>query len=596
MSGGFLGGRRVLSLLLLALAAYSGLAVSASRTKSSTFDEPIHLPPGYLSLTLGDHRMNPDHPPLVRRLAALPLLFLDVKWDQNDFAWSVGRPWEFGKRFLYRWNDAETLLFWGRLPIVALGALLLCAIFFFTRRHYGEPAALLALFLGASNPDLLAHGAIVSTDLGIAVFTFLTVLAFARVVDAVSPARVALAGLSLGAAWATKFSGLGLLPMLGLPALLVALDRRPLTLALPKGGREVATRRGKLALLAAVFLVMGLVAVATVWAAYGFRSPLAVDAAAEARIFDWRTVQLREPVPQFLAEALRRSGLLPEAWVWGFLHFLVHSESRPAFLFGELSETGWWYYFPATFLLKTPLPLLVLFAAGVTTARRTGADRRLEWLLFLPLLVFFALSMSRSINIGHRHLLPVYPFVLVIAGRVAALAFGPRGRARWLAAPVLVLALGQALATARAHPHYLAYFNELGGGSGNGWRYLVDSNLDWGQELKGLRAWMARSGVARVKLAYFGTANVEYYGVSADRLPGYQPPPPSAAVREVAPGDVVAVSATLLQGLYVDDEPTRALMQRLRSLHPVVVIGHSLFVYRSDFAFTLPEGTLAAEP
>ena len=224
---------RVALSLLLATAVYAFLAVAASRAQSSTFDEPIHLPPGYLSLTLGDHRMNPDHPPLVRRLAALPLLFMDVKWDKDDFAFKVGRPWEFGKRFLFRWNDAETLLFWGRLPIVALGALLLASIFVFTRRRYGEQAALLALFLGALNPDLLAHGAIVSTDLGITLFTFLAVLAFLRLVERVTPLRVAVAGLAVGAACATKFSGLGLLPMLGLPALLVALDGEPLAVAGP---------------------------------------------------------------------------------------------------------------------------------------------------------------------------------------------------------------------------------------------------------------------------------------------------------------------------------------------------------------------------
>jgi hypothetical protein len=177
----------------------------------------------------------------------------------------------------------------------------------------------------------------------------------------------------------------------------------------------------------------------------------------------------------------------------------------------------------------------------------------------------------------------------VIAGRGAGLAFGPRGTNARLQVALGLLCLWQATATARAFPHYLAYFNELIGGPRNGWKYLVDSNLDWGQELKGLRAWMARNGVARVKLAYFGTADVKYYDVPADRLPGYQPPPPSASVREVRPGEVVAVSATLLQGLYLD-AGARALMERLKRLTPVTVIGHSLFVYRPDFAFLIPAG------
>ena len=586
---------RAALVLLAATAVYAGLAIVASRSQSSTFDEPIHLPPGYLSLTLGDHRMNPDHPPLVRRLAALPLLFLDVKWERDDFAFKVGRPWEFGKHFLYRWNDAETLLFWGRLPIVALGVLLLAAVFSFTRRRYGEHAALLALFLGALNPDLLAHGAIVSTDLGIALFMFLAVVAFARVVERVTPVRVALAGLAVGAACATKFSGLGLLPMLGLPALLVALDAEPLAVEARGLPRVVPTRTGKLAAFGLVFLGMGVVAVVTVWAAYGFHSSLAIDAEANARIFDWRTVELRGPGLQALFTGLRRWRLLPEAWIWGVQHFLVHADGRPAFLMGERSQTGWWYYFPATFAMKTPLPLLLLFVAGLVTARRTAASRRTEALLFLPLAVFVALSVSQHINIGHRHLLPLYPFVLVVAGRMATLAFRPDKR-RW--APALAvgaLCLWQAVATAWAFPHYLAYFNELAGGPSNGWRLLADSNVDWGQGLKGLRQWMARSGVMRLKLAYFGTADVKYYGVNADRLPGYQPAPPAATVRDIRPGDLVAVSATLLQGLYVD-EAMLPLMERLRSLPPVTVIGHSIFVYRADFAWDLPAAPADPQP
>ena len=581
--------------LLVAAALYAGLAIAASRAQSSTFDEPIHLPPGYLSLTLGDHRMNPDHPPLVRRWAALPLLFLDVKWERGDFAFKVGRPWEFGKRFLYRWNDAETLLFWGRLPIVALGVLLLAAVFFFTRSRYGESAAVLALFLGALNPDLLAHGAIVSTDLGIALFTFLGVLAFLRMVERVTPLRVVIAGLTVGAACATKFSGIGLVPMLGLAALVVALDDAPLAVALRGVPREVSTRSGKLATFGVVFAVMGVAAVFMVWAAYGFHAPLAVDAEANARIFDWGTVELPRPWLQAVFTLLRRSGGLPQAWIWGVQHFLVHAEGRPAFLLGQYSESGWWYYFPTTFALKTPIALLVLFAAGLLTARRTASARRTEILLFVPLAVLVALSVSQRINIGHRHLLPLYPFVLVIAGRVAALAFPPRPGGSVPALAVGALCLWQAGATAWAYPHYLAYFTELAGGPSNGWRLLSDSNVDWGQGLKGLRQWMERTGVTRLKLAYFGTADVKYYGVDADRLPGYQPPPPSATVRKIRPGDIVAVSATLLQGLYVE-EGMRPLMERLRSLPPVTVIGHSIFVYRVDFGYDIPSASEDPQP
>ena len=159
-------------------AVYAALAVTSLRTQSATFDEGSHLPAGYTHLKLGDHRLNPEHPPLVKTLAALPLLFMDVTIKPDDEAWALRRQWEFGKRFLYRWNDADRLLFWGRLPIVALGALLGVSVFLWARHRYGPRAAALALFLCVLSPDVLAHGQLVTTDVGIALFMFLSVVAF----------------------------------------------------------------------------------------------------------------------------------------------------------------------------------------------------------------------------------------------------------------------------------------------------------------------------------------------------------------------------------------------------------------------------------
>jgi hypothetical protein len=392
--------------------------------------------------------------------------------------------------------------------------------------------------------------------------------------------------------------------MLAVPALVAAFDGQPLRVAgwgrLVEGetgtGAGLLAPRRKLAFLATVFLALGVVAILVVWAAYGFHSPLAVDAEVNRSLFDWNTVEPKGGPARALFALLRGTGLLPEAWTWGFFHFMAHTEGRPAFLFGSYSESGFPTFFLASFLIKTPLPLLALFFIGLATARRTAAGARVEWLVFFPLAFFFALSLLQSINIGHRHLLPVYPFVLMIAARSAALAFGPKARGRALAAAVGALALLQAVAAGRAFPHYLAYFNELVGGPRNGWRCLVDSSLDWGQELPGLRAWMRQNAVAEVKLAYFGTADVKYYGVVGPRLPGYQPAPPSATVRRVERGDVIAVSATLLQGVYLEPE-MRPLMERLRSERPIEVIGHSLFVYRAGFTWAAPAPpTGEAEP
>jgi hypothetical protein len=567
------------------VALYVGLCLGAMRWSACTFDEPIHLPPGWVSWTLGDHRMNPDHPPLLRRVAALPLLAMDVRMDRDDHAWRVSRPWEFGKRFLFRWNDADRLLFWGRLSMVVfVGATLAIAVFLWTRRLFGPAAGASALFLYALDPDMLSNGAIVANDLGITLFLFLGVITFERLAERITPGRLLACGLALGGAVATKFSGLALLPILASLALVVVLRREPLGAALGRRPpRTVAGAARKLAALGACVPPVAAVAVLVVWASYGFHSALARDPDVNAA-FDWSRIQPPGAATRTALALVRRVQLLPDAWTYGFLHFLDHARTRPSFLLGEHSEAGWRHYFLVTFALKTPLPLLLLGLAALGLAGKAGARRAA--FVALPFALYFAMAMSRTINIGHRHLLPVYPFLFVGAGAAAAALWSARRGRAAARAGVLLLLAWHAAGTLRVHPHHLAYFNELAGGPANGYKHLVDSNLDWGQDLIGLRAYMERNAVPRLKLLYFGTADPGYYGIACDRLPGYQPPPPSTLVREVRPGDLVAVSATHLQGLYLEPE-VRALADQLRARRPLAVIGHTIFVYRADFAWSM---------
>jgi hypothetical protein len=563
------------------LLLYAALALTSMRTKASVFDEAAHLPAGYTYLALRDFRMNPEHPPLVKELAALPLLFMDVKMRAEGEVWQLHRQWEFGNRFLYHWNDADRLLFWGRLPVVTLGCALAAAVFLWTRGQFGSVAGAIALLLCVLSPDVLAHGQIVTTDVAIALFVFLTVIAFQAVTERVSVGRVLLAGLAAGAACASKFSAPVLAPILGALALVVAVSLEPLVVAIGRERRPVSGAGRKLRVLALVLAAMTVVALAVVWATYGFQGALANDAAA-AQSFEWSNVEPSRAIPKAAVAALRKTHVVPDAFLFGLLRVYRHSESRPAFLFGQVSDRGWWYYFPATFLLKTPLALLALLALPYLLRR--GAPTRPPPFLWLPVLVYAAATLTRSLNIGHRHLLPIYPFLFAAAGRAAAsaLASGRRGRAA-----VTVLCAWYCLSVLRVHPHYLGYFNELAGGPSRGWRYLVDSNLDWGQDLKALKAWTDEHGVAHLKLSYFGTADPAYYGIPCDLLPSYMLPPPRGMVGEVRAGEVVAVSATNLQGVYMNEE-WKPLMARLRGLAPMDRVGYSIFVFKPDFSASVP--------
>jgi hypothetical protein len=562
------------AVLAAALALLFALGTTSLRTKSAVYDEPVHVSAGYAAARFGEIRYNPDHPPLVGMLAAAPLLAMDVRFPGDDPAWGMGRPYEVGRRFLYRWNDGDRLLARSRTVILGLAAALATLAFLWTRARWGFPAGALALVLAVTSPDVLAHGQLVTTDMGAALFIFATVMAFERVTRRVTAARVIVAGLALGAAFATKFSAVILLPVLATLAAVVALRREPLEVA----GRERADAKGKALALLGVLAAMAAIALVLLWGVYRFRFAASTDPRIEAGI-PWDRLRPDEAPVAALVDGLRRWRALPEGYLWGFVRFFEHQEARPSFLLGERSDTGFAAYFPVSFALKTPLGLLGLLAiALVATAR--GERRREDVFLWVPILFYTAVSLTRGINIGHRHLLPLYPFLFVLAGRAAAWAAREWPR-RGPAVAVCVLAAWQVGAALWIHPHYLAYFNELAGGPARGYRLLVDSSLDWGQDLKGLRPFMEEHGIPRVKLSYFGTADPAYYGVEADLLPSYLALP-RETVRAFGPGDVLAVSATNLAGVYLEAED-RPMMDRLRRETPAGHIGYSILIFRPSF-------------
>jgi hypothetical protein len=578
--------REVLAVLAGAL-LYAGLAADGARGNAATYDEPAHLSAAWTHVRLHDYRLSPDHPPLVKSLAAVPLLPLDVRMDRDDESWRAHAIWRFARRWLYQWNDADRMLFRSRLAIVLLGAALAVAVFLWTRARFGRGAALVALLLAVLSPDLLAHGQVVTTDLGAAAFIFLAATAFHSVLERVTPGRLLAAGLALGAALATKLSALGLGPILLALAAARLADPRPMVVRL-RSERLVAGRAARAGWLALVLLALLPVAVAVVWAAYGFQRSWSADPALEVS-FAWDALRESSPLVHRAVAAARSASLLPDPYLYGFLRFFEHSEARRAFLLGEVSDTGFPHFFLVTFAVKTPLPLLGLVLLALAGRGRDAARPGALAAAWLPLLVYAALTLTRGLNIGHRHLLPLYPFLFVVAG--VAGAWLPRRFGRPGALLLAALLGWYAWGTLRVHPHHLAYFNEAAGGPASGWRILVDSSLDWGQDLSRVEPWMRARGITRYKLSYFGSASPAHHGITGEMLPGYASPRVPRTSREVRPGDVLAVSATNLQGVYIEDED-QPLMARIRQLEPIGRIGWSILVFRADFRW--PEAPDAA--
>jgi hypothetical protein len=557
--------RHTLTLVVFAV-VFVGLEAFSLTRESATWDEPVHVMDGYLSLTAGDFRADVEHPPLMRMWAALPLaryaLTVDTRTidQESGYTWSLNALFPAAHRFMYVDNDADALLYRARLMTVLLGAALGALVYFraFALFGWGIAAAVLALFV--AEPNLASHARLVTTDYAVALTLAGSVFCAWRLSQRWT--WTCLAGLTMFvvASVLVKFSGLLVAPVLAL-LLTIAVVQRRLT--------------PSRAVLGGVVLIVA--SIVGIWACYGFRY-LPSDNPT------WRYRFHVEPFARDSMPALTASvrwidehHLLPNAYSEGLLLNRARSQRRKAYLAGAYSETGWWYYFPAAFLLKTPLALLLLAALGsAIVIRRFRAEA--PWLL-LPIALFMGAAMAAPINIGLRHVLPIYPFVLLLAGAgLQALLSAGRGAAVAGAAALALAIVEPAL----VYPHTLAFFNVIAGGPSNGSAYLLDSNLDWGQDLKGLKRWMAQHNVATINLAYFGFADPKYYGIDCQLLPGSASWTAADQVGLPRLPGYVAVSATLLRGVYAETPAEREFYLRLARLRPVTTIGHSIFVFRLE--------------
>lgn len=596
-------GRGHATLVVALLGVGAILAVSSLLGDSLTYDETIHLAPGMSFLKTGDFRLSPENPPLARMWAALPLLMMKHHWPPpNVPGWREGDVWRVGRTWLFEYNDSgETLLIAARCMIVVLLLATWWCIYIIARRLFGSSAGVLALFLAVLSPSLLAHGRLVTTDLPVTLCILWTIIAFDGLLRDVNVPRLAHMAVALAVLSLVKFSWPLLLPALLLMSATAVLRNEPLACTLyPRAPRKAQTKkhasgllqeRGqRLLALACVAVFLGATTWIAIWACYGFRySPFTGPDQRQARM---RSVPDGRPEPTTMAECwesvLRdhdgrpRAGavaafvrfardhrLLPEAYIYGLAFTHKSAQKRSSFLAGRISETGFAWYFPVAFAIKTPLALMLLSACGAAALTVRPVRRRANIYLAIGLagfaLAYGAAVLIGKLDIGHRHLLPLYPLLIVVASASAMWRRSRAGR-------VLITGSAVWLLTANLwnYPHYLSYFNVLIGGPSRGHLYLADSNIDWGQDLKRLARYARRHPNENIKLAYFGSANPAKYGIKCEALLSSFPFEPRA---ELTPGTYV-ISITQLLGIYEvfardafwDSEKNRTSFARLAQL------------------------------
>jgi 4-amino-4-deoxy-L-arabinose transferase-like glycosyltransferase len=519
------------------LALHWLMAVSATRDKSTMFDEIAHLAAGRSYWLTGDIRLQPEGGILPQRWQALGLAgggFHFPSLDQQ--AWWMSDAYGMGYHFFYdSGNDLAAMLLRGRAAAALLALPLGLLVFLWSRTLFGTAAGVLSLLLFTFSPTMLAHAPAMNSDTAAALFFTAATWALWVALHRPGVATIGASALAVAGLFASKNSA----PIIVFVAAALFVVRQ-------------LARRPRLGIwtLAGMAAAHAVVVLAVVWTLHGFRFAAFAEAEPGRDTLGWETV---EPIPGWVAFA-RTHRLLPEAYLYAYAYVLHHAQKRRAFLRGAWNANGWWSFFPWTLLLKTPLPLFVLLAAAGLAAfsrRRAGPSLYETVPLWALLAAYWAVALASHLNSGHRHILPTYPAMFVLAGGAAAW-LGARTRVMGvLVAAAVMWLVGESFAI---RPHYLAYFNQLAGGPRNGWRQLVDSSLDWGQDLPGLRAWLERNGLPRagtpLYLSYFGTGRPESYGIESLRLPGYydhwRPPQPWYQLQ----GGIYAISATMVQSVF----------------------------------------------
>ncbi len=550
----------------------AGVVTLAQWHMAPTFDEQNHVTRGIAVLRTGDYRLCFHHPPLANILEALPVAWRAGTWFSTDMpAWTSLNIWDASHEVMWvRSADGVGMIHLARLPVLIFTLGLALLIFLWSRELFGPWGGVLSLTLFALDPTVLAHSGLATTDAAAACTIALAVYLLRGYLKSPTRGRLAVTGLGFGLALVAKFSALILAPITGVILLIVV--AKPALAGDGIAARWLLAPVGERVTRAlSICLLLAVLSGATVWAVYGFKvealgskpgQPVAADAS-------WKK-HLPVPAKQYFR---------------GLATVKKEAAGHRAYLLGKTDATGkgWWYYFPVAIATKTPLPeLLLILGALVLLAVPRWREKmvlpRGELLyLLLPAAIYLASALGIlgiSLNLGIRHILPVYPFLLVLSGGWAVLA----ARYRAVMVTLAVLVLVQFISVARAYPDFLSYFNEAAGGSENGYHILVDSNYDWGQDLERLAQLQRTQSLTPLTFSYFGTTDPHVYGLQ------YTPSAGFGLMREVPPVDprtahgYFAISVTELMG-GADYNAAGVDYRMLLDHQPYARAGKTIFVY-----------------
>ncbi|MDP3779097.1 MAG: glycosyltransferase family 39 protein [bacterium] len=600
-------------LAFIMLAAMFGLMLGSIINESAIVDELAHIPAGYGYVTELDFRLNPEHPPLLKAVSGLFVrIFENPHFPTDNPAWTadLNGQWSMGYSFLYgSGNNADSIIFWSRIPVILLSIVLGWLLYQWVRRRFGTGAALLMLAFFCFSPTILAHSRYMTTDIGASFGFFIGIASFLRFLEKPTMRNTIIAGVCFGVAQLLKFSLVLLVPIDAIMLILwlISMPFQNKTDWIYNLWRYV--KKMLLAICVATLLIWAVYGVFTynypperqlrdttqLMSSYGFRPAVNFDL--------WLTSHnLTRPLGYYMLGIL----MVQQRAAGG----------NTAFFLDEVTNRGSRLYFPLLYILKEPLPLhifslIALFylftqmmasrkkrAQGIQLLSWQEAIRQyfVEWSCVVMIAVYWLISIKSPLNIGIRHVLPTFPFIYILVSvgimrwmrrHIAVNPTNLKDIVRNIFAfvfsmlPQLVivtlLIIWLILGTITATPSFLSYYNELAGGTSQGWRIAVDSNYDWGQDLKRLNDFVEANNITHISLDYFGGGVGQYYmGSRVTQWSGAQGQPKGW----------FAISSTFRQGEF--GTPIDGLVRTnpgehyewLKQYPPVARAGQSIFIYK----------------
>lgn len=576
------------------LAVMFAVMFFSSYNDTATFDEIAHIPAGYSYLTEQDIRLNPEHPPLMKDLSAVPLLFLGLNFPTNIPQWSEkidSRQWNMGKIFLYEsGNDADQILRFARFPIILMGLLLGWLLFWWAKKQYGRHTALLALFLYILSPTFIAHSRYVTTDTAASLGFFAAIVFFINFLKNQTNKNLLYAGLALGVALLLKFSTVILAPIFIVLCLVwVFVDNYSLGVSAPKKYFVVLWKT----------FLMGMTALALVYVVYSYHVwhyPVALQKSDTTAILTSVTGQ---KIAILLNNMSNVTVLRPlSEYFFGVVQVIQRAGGgNSSHFFHTVYSVATPWYFPTLYAVKEHLALHVLTLVAlifslfkIMKAPVKGLRSTATWMkehFFVVAALFFIFvyavqAITGNLNIGVRHIAPIIPFIyILVAKQMVSWLEGYGSVLKY--SFVGAMALWMVVNIATTAPYYLSYYNELVGGTMNGYVIATDSNYDWGQDMKRLKWWMDENGVTasggKIALHYFGGGSADYYLGKANYEDWW------SSKGAPKPGTYFAISANAREGSMAT--PVRGFIQTpddkyvwLIGRTPIARAGSSIFIYK----------------